>query len=81
MAEVLNNEFNQVVRWKEQNSRNTAENALYTKEILSQENITHIILVTHAFHMHRAVEQFKQQGLQVMPANGIFISYRFTQLT
>jgi len=74
MAEVLNNEFNQAVRWKEQNSRNTAENAFYTQEILSQENITRIILVTHAFHMHRAVEQFQQQGLQVMPAPTVFLS-------
>jgi len=74
MASVLNNEFNQAVRWKEQNSRNTAENALYTQEILSQEGITRIILVTHALHMHRAVEQFQQQGLQVMPAPTVFFS-------
>jgi len=74
MAAVLENEFNQAVRWKEQNSRNTAENALYTQEILSQKGITHIILVTHALHMHRAVEQFQQQGLQVMPAPTVFLS-------
>ncbi|NOR81438.1 MAG: YdcF family protein [Methyloprofundus sp.] len=74
MAEVLTNEFNQKVRWQERNSRNTAENALYTKKILSGEGMRRIILVTHALHMRRAVEQFQQQGLQVMPAPTVFWS-------
>ena len=74
MTDVLKNEFNQAVRWKEQISHNTAENALYTQEILIQEGITRIILVTHALHMYRAVEQFQQQDLQVLPAPTVFLS-------
>ncbi|MBE0469468.1 MAG: YdcF family protein [Methyloprofundus sp.] len=74
MSEVLNNEFNQAVDWQEHRSRNTAENALYTWEILAKENIQRIILVTHALHMQRAVDQFVQQGFKVLPAPTMFLS-------
>ena len=36
--------------------------------------INRIILVTHALHMRRAVEQFQQHGLQVIPAPTLFLS-------
>lgn len=74
MATVLQNEFKQKVRWQENNSRNTAENALYTEKILTSAGIQRIILVTHALHMRRAVEQFKRQGLNVIPAPTVFLS-------
>ncbi len=74
MSYVLNNEFHQTVHWQEQRSRNTAENALYTQEILHKEGIQRILLVTHALHMRRAVEQFEQQGLQVLAAPTEFLS-------
>ncbi len=75
MAQVLVNEFNQPVKWQERNSRNTAENALLTHNILKKEGVQHIILVTHALHMRRAVEQFRLQGFQVMPAPTMFLSH------
>lgn len=74
MRNVLINEFNQAVHWQESRSRNTAENALYTQEILHKEGIQRIILVTHALHMRRAVEQFEQQDLKVIPAPTVFLS-------
>ena len=74
MADVLNNEFNQAVRWQEKESRNTAENAKYSQQMLSQDGIKRIILVTHALHMYRSVQQFHNQGLQVLPAPTVFIS-------
>ena len=74
MADVLNNEFNQAVRWQEKESRNTAENAKYSQQMLSQDGIKRIILVTHALHMYRSVQQFRNQGLQVLPAPTVFIS-------
>jgi len=74
MSGVLNNEFHQTVRWQEHRSRNTAENARYTQEILHKEGIQRILLVTHALHMRRAVEQFEQQGLQVLAAPTEFLS-------
>ena len=74
MTSVLNNEFNQKVRWQESNSRNTAENAGYTHKILSKNGVRRIVLVTHALHMRRAVEQFELQGFSVMPAPTVFLS-------
>lgn len=74
MSDALNNEFHQAVNWQEHRSRNTAENALYTRKILAKENIQRIILVTHALHMQRSVEQFTQQGFNVLPAPTMFLS-------
>ncbi len=68
IAEILLTEFGTAVRWQEPKSRNTAENAQFTQQILAKENINRIVLVTHAMHMGRAVEQFQRVGLTVVPA-------------
>ena len=65
---VLEDELNVPVRWLEERSRNTAENASYTAELLREENIAAAILVTHAAHMPRAVEAFEGQGVRVYAA-------------
>jgi uncharacterized SAM-binding protein YcdF (DUF218 family) len=54
--------------WQESLSRNTYENALYSREFLEQKGIDKILLVTSAFHMPRAVMLFEQQGFEVIPA-------------
>jgi uncharacterized SAM-binding protein YcdF (DUF218 family) len=54
--------------WLEENSRNTAENAVECAKILQAKGITRIILVTSAFHMPRSVPLFENQGLEVIPA-------------
>ena len=51
----------------ESESRNTFENALYTKKILEEKKMNRIILVTSAFHMKRSVAIFKKLGLEVIP--------------
>lgn len=48
-------------------SRNTTENAKYCKEIVDKEGFESPILVTSAFHMERAVRQFKKYNVQVTP--------------
>ncbi len=68
MATVLAQEFRVPVRWRETDSRNTAENARYSARILTAEGITRILLVTHALHMPRALQQFRARGLEVTPA-------------
>ena len=51
----------------ESKSRNTYENALYTKEFLDQENLQgqKLLLITSAFHIFRAEKCFKKVGLNV----------------
>ena len=56
------------LRWQEKQSRDTRENALLTTALLKSEGITHIALVTHAWHMPRSVRQFEAAGLRVTPA-------------
>jgi len=68
MAGVLADEFGVEARWVETRSRNTAENAGYTAPLLKESGISHILLVTHAFHMARAVPLFEAQGIEVTPA-------------
>ncbi len=68
IKDVLENELTVPVRWLEERSRNTAENASYTAALLREEGITAILLVTDAAHMPRAVEAFEKQGVMVFAA-------------
>jgi uncharacterized SAM-binding protein YcdF (DUF218 family) len=68
MRDVLVDELGVPVRWLEETSRNTAENARYSAEILAAESIAAIILVTHAAHMPRAVQVFENHGVRVYAA-------------
>ena len=52
---------------KEDRSRNTADNAKFTKEICRQKHYDKVILVTSAFHMPRSVAFFKREGMDVIP--------------
>ena len=52
----------------EEESRNTYENALYTRALLEERGIDRILLVTSAKHMPRAVAVFRTQGFEVIPA-------------
>ena len=61
------------LRWQESLSRDTRENALLTAALLKNDGISHIALVTHAWHMPRSVRQFEAAGLQVTPAPMGFI--------
>ena len=51
----------------ETRSINTTQNARYSAEILRAQGLTQPILVTSAFHMKRAVLNFKKQGIDVVP--------------
>lgn len=52
----------------EETSRNTPQNAAVSAGLLKARGIEHILLVTSALHMPRALQLFKAQGLQVIPA-------------
>lgn len=69
MRQVLQQEFCARVRWIELASRNTYENAQNSSRILKEQDIQTILLVTHAWHMPRALEAFRHAGLRVIPAS------------
>lgn len=51
----------------ESRSRNTYENAKFTKELLDENSINNeIILITSSLHMKRASATFKKQGIQLI---------------
>jgi uncharacterized SAM-binding protein YcdF (DUF218 family) len=68
MKHVLEQEFKVPVRWVEGDSDNTLQNAQLSYKVLKSENIQRIYLVTHAWHMPRAVQVFQGAGFQVIPA-------------
>lgn len=68
MKQVLEREFNVPVQWAEGASDNTLENARLSRQVLKQAGISRIYLVTHAWHMPRAVQAFQSAGFQVVPA-------------
>ena len=72
MRSLLENEWRIPVRWSETTSNNTLENARNSYAILQQANISHIYLVTHAWHMPRARQAFEQAGFSVTPAATVF---------
>ncbi len=72
MNQTMLSAFNIAPKWIEAKSKNTFENAEFSAEILKQEQIEEILLVTHAIHMKRAVFAFEQQGIQVIPAPTVF---------
>jgi uncharacterized SAM-binding protein YcdF (DUF218 family) len=68
MRDALRDEFGVATRWVENTSRNTLENARNSAEILRKAGIRRIYLVTHAWHLARAIPVFEAEGLQVIPA-------------
>ena len=68
MRETLEREFATPVKWVEERSNNTRENARFSAELLKRDGITRIYLVTHAWHLPRAMPEFAAMGLEVFPA-------------
>ncbi|CAK0745976.1 YdcF family protein [Gammaproteobacteria bacterium] len=73
MREVLAQEYG-ITAEAEIVSRNTAENASESATLLASRGVRRIFLVTHAYHMSRAVEQFQNHGLEVIPAPTLFLT-------
>jgi len=67
MKGILENDFAVPVGWVEDRSTTTFENAVYTARVLKADNITTIVLVTHAWHMKRALWSFERVGLHPIP--------------
>ena len=74
MAAALREVFRGPVRWLEGRSQSTAENARYTAEMLGNDGIEHIALVSQAWHLPRAQAEFERVGLRVTAAPTEFAS-------
>ena len=68
MSGVFKNDYDLTVRWLEDRSSTTMENAQFSAEILKKDGVDHIYLVTHFWHMPRAQRIFERYGLRVTPA-------------
>ncbi len=80
MRIVLAQDFAVPVRWTEDTSDNTYENARNSYHILQKENIRKIYLVTHASHMMRAAAAFRLAGFEVIEAPTGFTTRYHTDL-
>lgn len=68
-ALVAQRDFGLALRWREDRSRDTDENARYSVAMLKADGITQIVLVTHDMHQRRALAAFERamqrQGAQM----------------
>ncbi len=70
-AKIAADEFGRPIRWVESESHDTRENATLTMGLLKAAGINHIVLVTHGYHMPRALRAFAEAagaGVQVEAA-------------
>jgi uncharacterized SAM-binding protein YcdF (DUF218 family) len=63
METSLRDDFQVLAQWTETKSRDTRENALFSAAILKREGISSVYVVTHSWHMRRAMLSFARTGL------------------
>jgi len=68
MRDALERDFGVKVRWVEDRSYDTAQNASKSAPILARAGIDRVLLVSHAMHLRRARDAFERHGLEVIPA-------------
>jgi uncharacterized SAM-binding protein YcdF (DUF218 family) len=68
MCATLARDFAVQVRWVEDQSRDTFDNAQLSARILRAQGVTRVLLVTDAAHEWRASAEFESAGLSVVPA-------------
>jgi uncharacterized SAM-binding protein YcdF (DUF218 family) len=81
---IARRDFNLPLRWLENTSDDTQENAENAARILqphAPQGVRRIVLVTHAYHMQRARRWFELQGFEVQPAAMGFTTDRPERLT
>jgi len=70
-AQIAAQEFGRPLKWLEDKSRDTRENAAHAVAMLKSAGINHVLLVTHDFHMARASRAFGEaagEAIRIEPA-------------
>ena len=70
-ARIAANDFGRPLRWREEASRDTRENAGHSLALLKDDRIRKVVLVTHGWHMRRALRDFEQAArgrFEIVPA-------------
>lgn len=75
MQRALVEDMQVKARWVEGRSRSTYENALYSRAMLEAEGVRKVLLVTHAWHMQRALWAFRAAGLDPIAAPLGFVGH------
>ena len=68
MKVALEQDFGVELRWMEPWSGTTRENLRLSKVVLAEHGIARVLLVTHAWHMPRALEEARRHGLDAVAA-------------
>ncbi|QTN47079.1 YdcF family protein [Ectopseudomonas mendocina] len=68
MADAMKRDYGLDIRWQEEQSRTTWENAMLSAELLQPQGVRRVVLVTQAWHMPRARWSFEQAGFEVISA-------------
>ncbi len=68
MRQSLEGEFGVGVRWAEDVSRNTHENAVRSGAVLHADGVNRVVLVAHDFDMRRASAEFSAVGIETIAA-------------
>jgi len=59
MGDIAAEDFQRAPRWRERDSRDTRENAVNTVALLAPQGVREIVVVTHGWHMPRALREFR----------------------
>src|ERR1700722_340252 len=68
MHDTLQRNFGIETRWTDDRAYDTFQNARNSALLLKASGVRRIVLVTRATHMRRSVQEFRDTGLEVVPA-------------
>jgi len=68
MHDTLQRNFGIETRWTDDRAYDTFQNARNSAQLLKASGLRRIVLITRATHMRRSVQEFRDAGLDIIPA-------------